>query len=400
MAVFRRDFLVFGSGIAGLWLYNDLRRKGFSVTLIEQDRLGGIQTIGSQGMIHGGQKYTLGGAVPDVASRVAAMPALWQECLAGKGLLDLSAVEVLAAEQIMWPDSSLFSGVASFAAAKSVNGKTEKRGGHALPEALRLHGIRTGYVLHEMVMDSKSLVGALLQNGREEIYKARLTNLERDKDGNIVHAVLAGDDGKAVTVAARYYIFACGKGNEDILPMLGADPQKITQRRPLRQVMAAGLPYPLFGHCVSAHPKPRVTVTSYRRPEGGYLWYLGGGLAEAGTGMDEAAHIRFAAKEMRALFPELDWNRVKWGTWDVDRAEAFDEKGRLPAGPSIRPFGNALVVWPAKMTFAPALSLLLGEWLEKEAVRPAIKTGAVLPFKMPEEALYPWETIREWKDGV
>lgn len=299
----------------------------------------------------------------------------------------------------MWPDASLLSGAASFAAAKSVNGRTEKRTGRALPEVLALQGIKTGYALHETVMDVKSLIGALSEGGRDEIYKARLVSLERDENGNITQAVLAGDDGTTAAVKARHYIFACGKGNEDILSMLGEKPDSITQRRPLRQVMASGLPYPLFGHCVSAHPKPRVTVTSYRQPKGNYLWYLGGGLAEAGANMDEREHIRFAGKEMRALFPELDWDKVKWAVWDVDRAEAFDEKGQLPAGPCIRPFGNALVVWPTKMTFAPALGLFLEEWLEKQAVRPETTVGA-LPFGAPEETLYPWETIREWKNAV
>lgn len=399
MADFERDFLVFGSGVAGLWLFKSLITKGYSVSLIEQDRLGGIQTAGSQGMIHGGQKYALSGNVPDVATRVAAMPALWQDCLAGTGQLDLGMVDVLATEQMMWPDASLLSGAASFAAAKSVNGRTEKRTGDALPEVLVRHGIKTGYVLHETVMDVKSLIGALSEGGRDEIYKARLNRLERDENGDITHAVLADDDGTTATVKARHYIFACGKGNEDILSMLGQNPEGITQRRPLRQVMARNLPYPLFGHCVSASPKPRVTVTSYRQGGNDYIWYLGGALAEAGANMDEQEHIRFADKEMRALFPKLDWDEVKWAVWDVDRAEAFDEKGRLPAGPCIRPFGNALLVWPTKMTFAPALSLFLEDWLATEAVRPA-KKAAALPFAAPESVRYPWETVREWKDAV
>ncbi len=50
------DIIVFGGGIAGLWLSNVLVREGYDVILIESDRLGCGQTLASQGMIHGGQK--------------------------------------------------------------------------------------------------------------------------------------------------------------------------------------------------------------------------------------------------------------------------------------------------------------------------------------------------------
>ena len=82
------------------YLFNDLAARGYDVSLIEAEMLGGTQTLGSQGMIHGGQKYTLTGNVDDVASNVAKMPALWVDCLKGKGLIDLSAVEVLAEARI------------------------------------------------------------------------------------------------------------------------------------------------------------------------------------------------------------------------------------------------------------------------------------------------------------
>ena len=68
MADFKKDFLVFGGGIAGLWVFHTLKQKGYDVALIEPDALGGTQTLGSQGMIHGGQKYTLTGHIGDVAN--------------------------------------------------------------------------------------------------------------------------------------------------------------------------------------------------------------------------------------------------------------------------------------------------------------------------------------------
>ena len=55
------DTVIAGGGIAGLWLLNVLRSKGYSAVLLEAGSLGGAQTLSSQGIIHGGMKYALGG---------------------------------------------------------------------------------------------------------------------------------------------------------------------------------------------------------------------------------------------------------------------------------------------------------------------------------------------------
>ncbi|HEY3967359.1 MAG TPA: FAD-dependent oxidoreductase, partial [Planctomycetaceae bacterium] len=52
------DVLIFGGGAAGLWLLDQLARRGDCVLLLEAGRLGLGQTVGSQGIIHGGLKYT------------------------------------------------------------------------------------------------------------------------------------------------------------------------------------------------------------------------------------------------------------------------------------------------------------------------------------------------------
>ena len=61
------DVLIFGGGAAGLWLLDELARRGDRVLLLEAVRPAG-QTIASQGIIHGGLKYTLQGA-PDAVGR-------------------------------------------------------------------------------------------------------------------------------------------------------------------------------------------------------------------------------------------------------------------------------------------------------------------------------------------
>ena len=55
--VLQTDIAIIGGGVAGLWALNLLRQRGYSTVLFEQDALGSDQTIGSQGIIHGGIKY-------------------------------------------------------------------------------------------------------------------------------------------------------------------------------------------------------------------------------------------------------------------------------------------------------------------------------------------------------
>src|ERR1700733_7712281 len=82
------DVLIFGGGAAGLWLLDELRRRGARVLLLEADRLGAGQTIASQGIIHGGLKYTLQGGLTPSAMQIREMPGVWRDCLAGRRLPD------------------------------------------------------------------------------------------------------------------------------------------------------------------------------------------------------------------------------------------------------------------------------------------------------------------------
>ena len=114
--VFQYDIIIFGGGIAGLYTANRLRRAGYNLILIEKDTLGGAQTLASQGMIHGGQKYGLGGSVTGHSRSMAAMPARWDACFSGAGDVDLSGVHFLSRTQLMFPAASLMSGAARYTA--------------------------------------------------------------------------------------------------------------------------------------------------------------------------------------------------------------------------------------------------------------------------------------------
>ena len=61
MRTVKADIAIAGAGIAGLWLANLLVNRGFEVAVCESGKVGGSQTMASQGLIHGGVKYALGG---------------------------------------------------------------------------------------------------------------------------------------------------------------------------------------------------------------------------------------------------------------------------------------------------------------------------------------------------
>jgi glycine/D-amino acid oxidase-like deaminating enzyme len=371
------DIIVCGGGIAGLWLANTLMRAGYNVILIEKDRLGAGQTLASQGMIHGGQKYVLTGALSSHAQAISSMPERWQACLEGTSEIDLRPVDILSATQVMWPAGSMLSSAAVFAAAKLVNAKTTLLEREALPAALK-QSAGPVYSLPEKVLNMRSLVGVLARNLAGRVLQGDITRVQ--SDGSIR---VSGQD-----LRAQRIVFTAGAGNELALKLLQGHDSR-TQRRPLRQIMVRPLPDALFGHGIVSNSHPRITVTSHRC-EGGYVWYLGGGVAEKGASMDETAALRFARTELNAIFPALDWRTKEWATWHGDRAEPLDAAGQLPAGPAVHECGRVLLAWPVKLTFAPALADRVHKLLLRDEIAPASGSEPP-PLPAAEIGGYPWD---------
>jgi glycine/D-amino acid oxidase-like deaminating enzyme len=380
------DIIVFGGGVAGLWLANTLKRAGYNVILIEKEKLGAGQTLASQGMIHGGQKYVLQGAATRQAANIAKMPERWDSSFEGWGEIDLTAVKFLSQAQIMWPAGALLAAPAVLAAAKLVNAETKKLKKDDFPEVLRARKKFKGpvYELPEKVLDVRSLIQALAKPLKGRLLKGTVTEVL--PDGQV--AV----NGKALH--AQLLIFTAGTGNEEAFRLLKVQ-KKHTQRRPLRQIMVRKLDEPIFGHGITGSPKPRVTVTSHPLEGGGYVWYLGGAVAETSAGLEEEQALLFARKEMTEIFPEIDWSEREWASWYGDRAEPFDESGELPPGPFIHQRGRILVGWPTKLTFAPALSDHVFDWLKDKDIRPQLKTKPP-DFPTADIGSYPWETA-QWR---
>jgi glycine/D-amino acid oxidase-like deaminating enzyme len=380
------DIIVFGGGIAGLWLGNVLAKAGYNLVLIENDKLGGGQTLASQGMIHGGQKYVLQGALTSSAKAILRMPERWQASFDGKGDVDLTGVRFLSETQLMWPAGSIRSAAAVWAAARLVNAKTRKLPRSDFPEVLRRNGAFQGpvYSLPEKVLDVRSLVRRLAKGLEGRVFKGEVAEVRHGGE-----VVVSGH-----VLRAQFIIFTAGVGNEFALDQLQANGRH-TQRRPLRQVMVRPLPSALFGHGIAHSDTPRITVTSHLAADGRYIWYFGGNIAEKGATLDESAALQFARKELGQIFPELDWRDKEWATWLGDRAEPFDPKSRLPPGPHVERHDRILVAWPTKLTFVPALSDRICELLAASNVPRSARSA---PPSLPpaEVGSYPWETAN-WR---
>jgi hypothetical protein len=376
------DIVICGGGVAGLWLLNVLIKAGFNVLLLEKEQVGGIQTIASQGMIHGGQRYMLGTDTSTHAESVSPLPDLWDACLGGEGKIDLSEVRILSETQVMWPTGGRLTHLALNAASHMTKAKTRKLNVQEIPKALSGFKGLTVYELPEKVLDIASLVEELSAPHRAQIKNGSVNSLSRDGSLSV----------SGLQIKAQFVICAAGLGNEEFLTMLDAG-KGSAQRRPLRQLMVKVMPFPLYGHGITTSYKPRVTVTSHPLSSGGYVWYLGGAIADETLSLTEDDAIAYAKKEMKDIFEHLDWTGKQWATWYGLRAEAFSHNGRLPSGPVVQEYGNALVIWPTKLTLAPLLGDKVLALLSEKGIRPKF---AGIPPKLdnlssPTKASFPWD---------
>jgi glycine/D-amino acid oxidase-like deaminating enzyme len=376
------DIVICGGGISGLWLLNLLSKIGFNVVLIEADLLGGTQTMASQGMIHGGQRYMLGGKETLQAAGIAQSAKRWDACLRGQGDIDLRSVSVLSDTQVMWPAGGPIAVVALLAAVRSFNTRTRKLREEEIPAALAGVAGLSVYELPEKVIDVASLVQTLKVKHSCRIFKGTVDSIS--SDGTLV---ISGRESKAQSI-----ICAAGVGNEGLLKLLKSTRSQV-QQRPVRQIMVKSLPFPLYGHGITANFRPRVTVTSHPLSTGGYCWYLGGALAEHTSSLTDGDAIKYAKLEMKSLFSHIDWSGRQWSTWCGVRAEADNPSGRLPDAPVVKNYGRVMIVWPTKLTLAPVLGDVVLSSLEEKGIQPKYpgQCPTFSGLERPPTAAYPWE---------
>jgi glycerol-3-phosphate dehydrogenase len=382
------DVLIVGGGIAGLWLNARLRRQGFATVLVENARLGGGQSVKSQGIIHGGAKYALHGALTGASEAIADMPRRWREALAGTGELDLAGVRLLSDAHYLWSPGSLAGNITSFFASKAVRGRVDQVKGEQLPPALQ-HPKFKGkvYRLAELVLDVPDLISRLSELAGDSLLAAERIEPLREND-ELAGLVVDGRE-----IRAQRIILSAGSGNADLLSNLGLS-QPAQQLRPLHMVLVKGPTLkPLYAHCLGGGPKPRVTITTHPAADGQWVWYLGGDLAEAdGVARDEASQIKAAQKELSDLLPWVDLSAAHWATLRVDRAEPTQSGLVRPDNAFLHEQNKLLVGWPTKLALAPDFADRVLAALTRDGIQPA--PHAPLPA-LPRPAVTPpfWEEL-------
>ncbi|MCD5983065.1 NAD(P)/FAD-dependent oxidoreductase [Pseudomonas sp. CDFA 610] len=387
-SVISTDVLIVGAGIAGLWLNARLRRQGFSTVLVESASLGGGQSLKSQGIIHGGAKYALHGALSGASEAIADMPRRWREALDGKGELDLSGVRLLSDAHYLWSPGTIAGNLTSFFASKAVRGRVDQVKGEQLPPALQ-HPKFKGkvYRLAELVVDVPSLINRLAELAGDSLLAGQ--QIEPLYEGEELIGLRV--DGREIH--AQRIVLSAGGGNADLLKAVGIS-QPQMQRRPLHMVLVKGPTLkPLYAHCLGGGTKPRITVTTHPAADGQWVWYLGGDLAEAdGVAREPEAQIAVARKELEALLPWVDLSQAQWATLRVDRAEPAQSGLVRPDNAFLDSQQRLMVGWPTKLALAPDFADRVLSVLSREGIHPTPQP-ALLNVPKPPIAVPVWDQL-------
>ncbi|OZY46733.1 NAD(P)/FAD-dependent oxidoreductase [Pseudomonas lundensis] len=387
-SVISTDVLIVGAGVAGLWLNARLRKQGFSTIVVERESLGGGQSVKSQGIIHGGAKYALHGALTGASEAIADMPRRWREALAGDGELDLSGVRILSQAHYLWSPGTLAGNLTSFFASKAVRGRVDQVKGEQLPPALQDPRFKGKvYRLAELVVDVPSLIERLSNLAGDGLLAGQ--SIEPLFDNN--EWVGLRVDGR--DIHAQRIVFSAGAGNAELLASAGIS-VPAQQLRPLHMVLVKGPSLkPLYAHCLGGGPKPRITVTTHPAANGEWVWYLGGDIAEAdGVAREPAEQIAVAQKELSNLLPWVDLSQAQWATLRVNRAEPAQSGLVRPDNAFLSDQGRLLVGWPTKLALAPDFSDRVLQALEQDGIKPG-HAPALPELPRPPLGQTPWEQL-------
>ena len=384
----RPDVVIFGGGVAGLWMLDELVRRGHDAVLLEASRLGSGQSIAAQGIIHGGLKYSLAGSTTGSALGVKQMPGVWADCLAGRRDPDLSGVTVRSQTCLLWRGKSLGSRLGFLGARMGLEVTPRMIPPGERPDVLVGHSGSVA-VIDEQVIDPASLLACLATRHLRRLFLYDPVHTDWR---------LAGP-GQVTELRIRSVVLAAGAGNAELRERAGLTTGAM-QRRPLHMVMVRGeagkLPE-LCGHQVDgAHT--RMTITSSVDPDGRTVWQLGGQVAEDGVSMGRRELIAHASRELAEVLPGLDLVPLQATSYRVDRAEAT-EGGRRPETQSLLVDGNTITAWPTKLALAPALAEQVAGALD-HLPSPAVAGVSVdletIDWPRPEVARPPWETATDW----
>ena len=376
------DCAIIGGGIAGLWLLARLRQAGFNTVLIEAHQLGAGQTLCSQGIIHGGVKYSLRGKLSGATQAISAMPERWRSCLQGHGELDLRSVSLLSKHQYLFTSADLGARLAGFFASKALRSHIEAVDATDYPAALSNSAFcGQVYQLAEPVLRVDTVLSALTD---------KQTIVQGEAELQSPNTVRIKKQGRTLTLSAQQLIWTAGAGNAAFGP-------ELQQLRPLHMVLVRGDLPTLYGHCLGTSDKPRLTITTHRDSNQQTVWYIGGQLAEDGVGRECSEQIACARAELNDVFPWINWTAMQFSTLRIERAEGRQSTGQRPDFPVFTERQGVLIAWPTKLALAPLLADQVLARLEQAGIQPSHKVPDLLAdWPRPGLVAYPWDRDLRW----
>ena len=392
------DVLILGGGAAGLWMLDELHQAGHRVLLLEANSLGQGQTIASQGIIHGGLKYALRLRPSRAARTIRDMPQQWRRSLGGEQAPNLGGTQLRSDFCCLWALPGLQSRLGLLGARFGLRVKPTPMPVDARPEPLKSW---SGPVarLDEQVIEPQSMLTILANRHRDRCLRIDLQSgfeFDLNPDGGLKQVrLLNPETSEPLDLIPRTLVLAAGSGNQTLRDMLGLAPQAM-QLRPLHMVVARGSLPRINGHCIRG-AAPWLTITSTKDCADRTVWQIGGQLAEDCVGLDRAATMARARRDLQRALPTLDLDGVQFGTYTSNRAEATYE-GRRPDGPTLMQDKNILTTWPTKLALVPMLSKAV-----QDSIPPATRDGGpeidLHEWPRPSVALPPWEREQTWNDA-
>lgn len=378
------DIVIFGAGIAGLWMFNRLKRMGYDVLLLESDMIGCGQTIASQGIIHSGLKYAFAGKVNKLAQSISAMPDLWRAALHGEGDVDLSAARTHAQSQYLLVPGGFMGGLIQLVTKQALGNNVHEVDPQDWPEEIKHSGFKGKVVfMDEPVLDIPSVIRALV-----EPYKDCVRKIDTPDDpfGFL----------KTHNIAARHVVFTGAASNAHIAKKHGHDNGLAVQHRPLLMGFLKPAPYPLYAHLVGSSDKPVATITTHKTSDDELVWYLGGSVAEREKEADPKEIYKATRKGFAKFLPNIDLSSVEWAALPIDRVEGkSDIDGWMPDTPTIHSYKNVHYCWPTKLTFAP---LLADRIIDKINIAPSNITTNWAFLSEADYTPTPWDRVTWTKD--
>ncbi len=383
------DVLVVGGGVQGLWLANDLTRRGFSVTLLTDRALGFGQTLHSHLLLHRGYLYSDLELIKQIRESERMFRFFVDEHMAEppnrvtmyvmNRAEELRRRQTWAAADLRWAPCKL---PAVFAGGEA---------GHA-----------TAMATGEMWLDGEELMAALAAPVAGRLVRAAGARFEPQSG-----AVVATSNGIELAFAADYVVLAAGAGNAALAHAAlrggsgrGAPVPQQLRRSQMMVVRNAELPDIAFVH-------PELSLFSVaKRWDGEVVWLVSFGSDETYEGDPagddppvDRARLGAGVNALARVVPSLGSSEVEWGWYTGLKSELRqrDRPGALPSGLAVETVeeGRILAVWPTKLTLAPLAATRVAEVLQEWGAEPRRGQPDLGEYERPEPGREKWLDV-EW----